>query len=80
MPKRKMFEQMFLIITDHDNRVFNILGPIIDDTNPTNRVWELKRAGRNINCHVAEEYGNRESIIRDYTKQTGYQYVDSSII
>lgn len=80
MPKRKRFEAMFLIITDHDNRVFNILGPILDDTNETNRVCELQGAGRNINCHVAQGYTNRESIIRAYTEQTGYQYEAESII
>jgi hypothetical protein len=80
MIKKNKFKQMFVIVADRDKKQFNVLGPVIDDTQITNKVCEAQTTGRNIMCNATDEFNTKESIIKTYAEQTGYNYVKELII
>ena len=67
---------VWLIITSHDKHQFNVRGPIQDDTDVTNRVADLQKAGHRINCHTAPVIRGerREDVARRYADEIEGDY------
>lgn len=70
--KQKIFWEVFY---KRDTREFEIRGPSTDDTDFTNKVWEMQQAGYSINCSTPPYEYPRENMIRDMEQQ-GYKHVD----
>ena len=50
MPRQRRIKPFYLVLVDHDSKMFNVIGPIVDDTKWNNKIVELQYTGRNINC------------------------------
>ncbi len=79
MSMRRKTRAFFLILVDHDKRVFNVVGPISDDTDWTHRIDELQKVGRNVNCFSSSDNKSIDDIIDSYSEQTGYTFSHDSI-
>jgi hypothetical protein len=66
-------EPFYLFIVDHDNKTFTKVGPMSDDTNWNDRVVDMQKKGKNINCFSVDTK-NIDSSIRDYEIQMDYKY------
>lgn len=77
----KRLKKFFIVVADHDEKIFNILGPMDNDTDIINKVVRLQRNGRNVNCSTAGlNFKNKRDIIESYSSSRGYEYKDHSII
>lgn len=74
--------EFFLFVTDSDNGVFNILGPMRDDSTETKAVCELRDEGRNVGCCSVDNDRNksRNTMIMEMTNETHLKYTDSPIL
>ncbi len=76
----KRLRNFFIIVADHDAKIFNIFGPMDDDTTIINEVVRMKSLGKNINCfNPGEHFNGKEEIIKSYSTSSGYKYSDSSL-
>jgi hypothetical protein len=64
----------FLILVNHDIRIFNVVGPISDDADWTNKIREIQRAGKNINSFTYSSTKSFDAIVNSYSKQTNYTF------
>jgi len=72
--REQMSRGFYLALVDHDRRIFNLLGPVFDDDAWNDRIAELQRLGRNVNCSSAPFDRPAEEIIAAYASQTGYTH------
>lgn len=79
MPRQRKIEPFFLVITDHDKGIFNVVGPMTDDTSWNDRVCEAQKARRQVNCHNPN-INSKESIITSGEKQLGLKYTEILIV
>ena len=66
-------EPFFLVVVDEDRGRFNVLGPMSDDTDWTNRVYNLQQTGHRVRCFTSSGATTAE-IARSYEVQTGYSF------
>jgi len=79
VPRTRKIEPFFIVVTDADQKIFNVLGPMIDDTQINHRVVMCQDRGRMVNCHTAGSGQSREQIIASCTRQFGFAYSDDPI-
>jgi len=71
MPRLRNSSPFFMGVIDEDNRTFDVLGPLLDDSGLTSWVFKLRQAGRNDRC--VSYNGSRASAM---DSQRGYRFVD----
>ena len=74
MPRQMKIQPFLLFLVDHDNRIFNIVGPISDDTDWTNKIFELQKEGRKVQCFTSSSNKSIDILAGSYSKQTGYTF------
>jgi len=79
MSRQRQIKPFFLVITDRDKGLFNVIGPMSDDTSWNDRVCKAQESGRQVNCHNPNLY-SRESIITAVEKQLGLKYTDIQVV
>jgi hypothetical protein len=79
MPRTRKIEPFFIVVTDRDKKVFNLLGPMSDDTQINHRVVQCQEKGRAVNCHTAGDGQSRQQIIASCTTELGLTYTDEPI-
>lgn len=77
MRKRQDF---FIVVVDHDNKVFAVEGPRNSSNVYTMRVDKLKNEGRNVMCYVSNALSRQVAIQNFKCKNEGYTYTDESIV
>ena len=70
--KQKVFWEIFY---RNDTSEFEIRGPSTDDTDFTNKVWEMRQEGYDVNCNTPPCERSRENFI-DEMKKRGHKHVD----
>lgn len=77
-----MFERIWVVVKDEDDKVFNVRGPTLDDTALTNEVCKAQEQGRQISCFTAPltNERDRKQLIAICTRDLGLTYTDRSII
>jgi len=80
MPRQRKIEPFYLVLVDHDSKMFNVIGPIVDDTKWNNKIVELQHTGRNINCFDVPGSESVNDTINSYSRQTGYSFSQELII
>jgi len=70
----RKIKTFFLILVNHDIRIFNVVGPISDDADWTNKIREIQRAGKNINSFTCSSTKSFDGIVNSYSKQTNYTF------
>ncbi|MBF6650211.1 hypothetical protein [Methylobacter sp. BlB1] len=73
-------EAFYLIVTDRDKKVFNIVGPMTDDTSWNKKVCECQDQGRHINCQTVSRALSREELISRIAMQLDLKYTDDPIL
>ena len=79
MPRQRKIEPFYLVITDRDKRIFNVVGPMTDDTSWNDRVCAAQDSGRQVNCHNPNLY-SKESIITSVENHLGLKYTETLIV
>ena len=79
MARPKRIDPFFIVITDDERKVFNVLGPMTDDTYLTNKIAACQDAGRQVRCHTAGRGQSRDQIISSYAANFHYVYTDAPI-
>lgn len=69
-----------LILVDREQRIFNIVGPMTDDTDWTNKVVEEQQKGRQVNCQTVSAEETTEEIAERYAEATGYEFSQDLIM
>jgi hypothetical protein len=49
----------WILITDSDNKIFSLHGPLLDDTDWTNKTVDAQRRGRQVRCSTIPANENR---------------------
>lgn len=80
MPRQRRVEAFYLVLVDHDNKVFNIVGPMSDDTDWNKSISELQHASRKVNCFSVPSDKLLDDIIHSYSGQTGYTFSRELIV
>ena len=80
MPRQRKIEPFHLIITDRDKGVFNIVGPMIDDTEWNKKVCQCQDNGRHVNCQTANRALTEEQLISEVAKRLGLKYTNEPIV
>ncbi len=80
MPKPRVVEPFHLIITNQGRRMFNVVGPMTDDTEWNSRVCAAQEQGREVNCYAANRSLTREQIIAQTRKRLGFTLSDQPLI
>jgi hypothetical protein len=79
MVRRRRVEPFFMIVTDSDEKTFNVLGPMSDDTQINHKVVLWQERGRHVNCHSSGLGHSREQLIANYKRESGFEYTDEPI-
>ena len=74
MPRQRRIDPFYLVLVDHDNKVFNVVGPMSDDTDWNKDIAELQRTGRKTNCFSVPGSELLNNIINSCSRQTGYNF------
>ncbi len=69
MPRKKIIEPFYLIITDRDKGKFNIVGPMTDDTEWNQKVCLSQENGRHVNCQTGNQALTEEQLINEVAKR-----------
>jgi hypothetical protein len=76
MAKKEMNQKIFWeIFYKDDTREFEIKGSSVNDTDFTNKVWEMQQRGCTVHCSTPPCELSRENIINDM-KQRGFKHVE----
>ncbi|WP_415896407.1 hypothetical protein ACMXYX_10100 [Neptuniibacter sp. QD72_48] len=73
-------EPFYLIITDRDQGVFNIVGPMTDDTSWNKKVCECQNQGRSVNCQTANRAHSCEVLKERVAMQLNLKHTDNPIL
>jgi hypothetical protein len=76
-PKNRTF---FLVLLDDDKKVFNVVGPMTDDTAWNKKVVELQTLGRRVRCISTSADRSVQAIAALYSRQTGFTHSTSLIL
>jgi hypothetical protein len=68
-----------LVVVDEDKKVFNIVGPITDDTEWNVKIVELQKSGRNVRCFSSTPERSVAELSKLYSGQTGFTYSETLI-
>lgn len=79
MPRKRRIEPFFLIITDRDQKLFNVVGPMTDDTLWNERVCKAQERQRQVNCQSIE-LRERAEVIAEVKRQLGLEYSDEILV
>jgi hypothetical protein len=79
MAKQRKIDPFFIVVTDRKLGVFNVLGPMVDDTQITHQVAELQNKGCRLNCYTAGSGQSRQQVIDSYVSNYGLKYTDDLI-
>lgn len=79
MSRQRKINPFYIIVTDAGLGVFNVLGPMEDDTKINHQVAVLQNKGRRINCHTAGSGQSRQQVIDSSSHHFGLQYTDDPI-
>jgi hypothetical protein len=75
-PSRR--KEFFLVIVDHDNRIFTVEGPMSNDDPWNAAVIAKQESGRDVRCFLGK--GGPAQIIESYTRSQGYTNVERGSI
>ncbi len=74
---KKRQKEFWEIFYKDDTRECEIKGPSLNDTDFTNKIWEMQQAGCTVHCQTLQCDGRSlENIINDVMKQSGYKHVE----
>ena len=76
--KRNMGHLLYIV--DYDKQIFNIIGPLKDDTLWNKKVIEAQKAGRDVRCFSGPDNEDREYGAREYSKQMGFTFTEESVL
>jgi hypothetical protein len=69
---------ILLVIIDRDRKCFNVIGPLVDDSEWTRKVATLRDQGRDVSCHDVRGWTRQQTI--DYeTKASGFAFTTDLI-
>jgi hypothetical protein len=80
MTRHRRIEPFFLVITDRDKGLFNVIGPMTDDTMWNNMVSEEQDKGRNVKCHNPGLKQSKLEIITNIQTQLGLKFTDQTLV
>ena len=81
MPRIKPPDQFLLVIVDQELRVFNLVGPMSDDTDLNQRVVEAQKKGREIRIEGSPQMtSTREEIIAETRKRLNCEFSEVSLV
>jgi hypothetical protein len=76
---RNMNREFFLVLADEDRKIFNVVGPMVDDDAWNAKIVELQDSGRNVRCFSTGVHRSVEQIAALYSNQSGFAYSDQLI-
>jgi hypothetical protein len=68
-----------LVVVDEDEKVFNIVGPMTDDSEWNAKIVELQKSGRNVRCSSTVTERSVAELSELYSRQTGFRYSNTLI-
>ena len=82
MPQKQHLypEPFFLVVADRDNSLFNVVGPVEDDSVYVRIVTRLQDGGRKVQVFNPGEYQTREDVISSVASQLGFRHTDDPIV
>jgi len=81
VPRIKPPDSFLLIVVDQELRVFNLVGPMSDDTELNQRVVEAQKKGRDIRIEGSPQMtSTREEIIAETRTRLNYEYSEVSLV
>ena len=70
-----------LVISDKDKGVFNVAGPMTDDTEWNNKVVECQKRGRNVTCQTGKGASlTKAELITEVENTSNLTYTEDDIL
>lgn len=79
MSARRAKRSFFLVLVDDDQKTFNVVGPMTDDTAWNHKIVSLQEGGRQVRCFSTETTRTMEEIAARYARQTGFAYSEKLV-
>ena len=76
----KKAKAWWVLIKDDDQNLFNVIGPVTDDTRVTFRIVEEQKKGRSIRCETIPADRIREDVIRSWAEASGQTYTSKILL
>ena len=70
----------FMIVTDDDRQLVEVIGPVEDDTDCTDAVVQLQKSGRQVRCHRPPDGISRTELVESCKRQFGYSEAEEPIL
>lgn len=83
VPKKKKMNkenEFYFVIADDKDKVFNIMGPMPQNSDLIDTICELQKGGQKINCALESAGQDRKELIQRYSDKLAYNYVDRSLL
>lgn len=71
---RRKSRKFFLVLVDRDTRIFNVVGPMVDDSEWNARIVQLQESDRDVTSFSSAIERSVEEAAAAYSRQTGYTY------
>ena len=73
-------QSCYIVVLDHDKKVFNVLGPMTDDSDITHRVYNCQQSGREVTCFTENGRYTMEQVIDSIKMQFRYEFSKELIV
>lgn len=70
----------YLVVKDEDKKIFNLVGPMTDDSVWNERASVARSAGRQVTCFSTISSSPETLELLEFAKRTGFKYSSNSIL
>ena len=79
MSRLRKTQPFYIVVIDEEQNKFNVLGPMLDDTEINHKVHKCQDSGRKVRCFSQDGQLTREEVINSVKTQQS-SYYEFSII
>ena len=81
MPRSRKKEPFYLVIIDHDNNIFNVVGPLSNINDWDRKIIDLRNTGRNVRRFTRSAASHsRDSLIRMISSDGKFRFSEQLIV
>lgn len=76
----KKVKAWWVLIKDDDRNLFNVIGPVTDDTQVTFQIVQEQEKGRKIRCETIPSDRDKEDVISSWADASGQAYTNERLL
>ncbi len=72
MSRSRKTQPFYIVVIDEEQNIFNVLGPMADDTEINHKVYKSQESGRQVRCYSQDGRFTREEVINSVKAQSSH--------